>query len=582
MSVKYRITLLVTAAGFIASLLFSAVILYESIEQPYAILDMELREETGRAVELIEINQEKSKLEAVNPHILDTFPTWLKIYKYNSERVLFKSKLADQISLPTLKPGLSTTVDAVVHDEKINFGQGRSNKAAFRTQTFERMANDKKIRVQVALPMVKLKEEIQELFIGIFAGLIFSTLALILISYFIADRILKPIGDMKDLALNITVKNLDQRIPVEKEKGEFNELAKTINMMLDRLQLSFVKQRDFLFDTSHELKTPLTTIRLAIDEISSSEDMAALDPSLKENFLRVNNQAVRMEKLVKDLLNLSALEKLYNIEAKPVNLSELLTNLIDEYRFLAEGRNIVIEISMPKELVILGDEEKLNRALSNILDNALKYNIDGGRIEITITSSDGGFYATIGNSGPGVPEDEIPRIFDQFYRVDKSRSTNYGGFGLGLAMAKRIIELHGGRIDFESREEEWTKVMIMLPRSPVETADLKDENSEYRKKINKRNKTLDLKFYLVVAVLSIFAGVAFFMHSDSEQAIKMEDLPPIVKSSVEKEIAGHKIKEVVKETKGSKIRYIIIYDHDGTEMEIEYTPSGKLIFKGKE
>ena len=131
MSVKYRITILVTAAGFIASLLFSAVILYESIEQPYAILDMELREETGRAVEVIEINQKKSKLETINPHILDTFPTWLKIYEYNSGRVLFKSKLADQISLPTIKPGLATTVDAVVHDENINFGQGSSKKSSF-------------------------------------------------------------------------------------------------------------------------------------------------------------------------------------------------------------------------------------------------------------------------------------------------------------------------------------------------------------------------------------------------------------------------------------------------------------------
>ena len=455
-------------------------------------------------------------------------------------------------------------------------------KAAFRTQTFERMANGEKIKVQVALPMVKLKEEIQELFIGIFAGLIFSTLALIIISYFVAGKILKPVGDMKDLALNITVKNLDQRIPVEKEKGEFNELARTINMMLDRLQLSFVKQRDFLFDTSHELKTPLTTIRLAIDEISSSEVITGLDPSLKENFLRVNNQAIRMEKLVKDLLNLSALEKLYSVEAKPVYLSDLLTGLIDEYRFLAEGRNIAIESSMPKELVILGDEEKLKRALSNILDNAIKYNVDGGRIEITITSSDSGFCATIGNSGPGVPEDEIPRIFDQFYRVEKSRSTHYGGFGLGLAIAKRIIELHGGRIDFESQQDEWTKVTVILPRSPIENAELKNEQSDYNKTIKKRKKTLDLKFYLVVAVLSIFAGVAFYMHSESEQAIKMEDLPSIIKSSVEKETAGHKIKEVVKETRGSRIRYVIIYDHDGTEMEIEYTPAGKLIFKGKE
>lgn len=464
MSVKYRITFLVTAAGFIASLFFSAAIFYELIEQPFKVLDFELAEEANRAVKIIDGDRLKTHPETMNPHILDSFPTWLKIYEHNSERTLFESKIVGQISLPTVDPGSAESVDAVIRNDKIDFGQGRNKKAAFRTQTFEFTTGGKKIWVQVALPMVKLEEEIGELLIGIIAGLVFSTLILILISYFVAGKILKPIGAMKDLARNISAKNLHQRIPVKNEKDEFNELARTINTMLDRLQFSFVKQRDLLFDTSHELKTPLTTIRLAIDEICSSEDMKNVRSSSAESLLRINEQVIRMERLVKDLLNLSALETLISINPKPVHLSEILSSLTGDYRFLADGKNIKIESKIPEELVIQGDEEKIRRAFSNLLDNAVKYNVAGGRIKITADSTDVESKVTIANTGPGVPEDELARIFDQFYRVDKSRSTNHGGSGLGLAIVKRIIELHGGEIDFESRQDDWTRVTVTLPQ----------------------------------------------------------------------------------------------------------------------
>ena len=411
MSVKHRITLLVTAAGFIASLIFSLAIYYELIEQPFDVLDFELTEEANRAVKVLEDNNIKSDLESINPRILESFPTWLKIYGHDSERVLWHSKLAEQISIPAVKPGLASTVEAMLRDDKIDFGQDNRKKAAFRTRTFELMANGKKMVVQVALPMERLKEEIQDLIFGLIIGLLISTLALIIISYFVAGRILRPVGRMKDLAQTISDKNLEQRIPVKNEKDEFNELARTINMMLDRLQFSFVRQRDFLFDTSHELKTPLTTIRLAIDEICSSEDMKNLQSSSSASLLRVNQQVVRMERMVKDLLNLSALEVLTSIDPKPINLTKILFSLIEDYRLLAEAKNIHIEINFPDELVIQGDEEKIKRAFSNILDNAVKYNVDHGRIKISATNSDEDLCIKINNTGP------------QMARIDR-----WGGF----------------------------------------------------------------------------------------------------------------------------------------------------------
>lgn len=170
-----------------------------------------------------------------------------------------------------------------------------------------------------------------------------------------------------------------------------------------------------------------------------------------------------MERLVKDLLNLSSLEMLTSIDPKPVNITELLSSLAAEYQFLANAHNITIGIRLSNRLVIHGDEEKLNRAFSNILDNAIKYNVDGGRVEVIGNHSSAEMTITVTNTGQGVPEAEIDKVFEQFYRIEKSRSLRYGGYGLGLAIVKRIVELHGGKVKFESQQRSWTRVTVCLP-----------------------------------------------------------------------------------------------------------------------
>jgi len=216
-----------------------------------------------------------------------------------------------------------------------------------------------------------------------------------------------------------------------------------INTMLDRLQYSFVKQREFLFDTAHELKTPLATMRLAVEEIFAA-DGGKSRSSVEENLLRLQNQTLRMEKLVKDLLNLSALETLAGIDSRSFDFAALFSLLLAEYQFLADAQRIKMEIRLPERLAVRGDPEKLSRAFSNIIDNALKYNLEGGRIEASTDKSATGMTVTIVNTGPGIPEAESPKVFEQFYRVEKSRSSKFGGSGLGLTIAKRIVELHGG------------------------------------------------------------------------------------------------------------------------------------------
>ena len=464
MTVRTRITLFIVGAGFVASLLFSLVVFFELIEQPFDLLDKMLKEEAHKIVRMVVKEQQEPDFGYADLLSRELNRYWVEIYDKDFQKAFFRSELAKRVTLSPVAVGSSAITSAIVPSGENNRNQDEKDKITFRVKTFRIGLNGKTFVVQIARPMEKLEEEIWELVLGIFAGLIFSTLVLTVISRFVAGKILQPIGQMKDLAQVISEKNLDQRIPAGEGEDEFSELAKTINRMLDRLQGSFVRQREFLFDTSHELKTPLTTIRLALDGICASSDRDGQYVIAGDTLHRLRTQVLRMERLVKDLLNLSALETLTGLELKPVQINLLLSGLVEEYRILAEAHHITMAVRFPEPLAVHGDAEKLRRAFSNILDNAVKYNEEGGRIEVAGHHSSDGLTLSVANTGPGVAEAEIPKVFDQFYRVEKSRSIEHGGSGLGLAIVKKIIELHRGNVTFDSRPNGWTRVTVRLPQ----------------------------------------------------------------------------------------------------------------------
>ncbi|MDY6823248.1 MAG: HAMP domain-containing sensor histidine kinase [Thermodesulfobacteriota bacterium] len=463
MTVKTRITLFIVGTGFIASLLFSVVVFYELIEQPFELLDNVLKEEAYRTVNMIVKEQQESDSTHVDALSWSLNRYWIEVSDKETHRVLFRSALAKRVKLSPVEPGSSAIASTIIPRDAVDLDQDKSNEVTFRVRTFRITLNGGTFLVQIARPMEKLEEEIWELVLGIFSGLVFSTLVLIALSRFVAGKILRPIGQMNDLAKTISEKNLDQRIPTGEGRDEFSELAKTINEMMDRLQNSFMMQREFLFDTSHELKTPLTSMRLAVDEILAS-DREDLHSIPRDNLQRLRSQVLRMERLVKDLLNLSALETLTEVETNLVQITSVLSSLAEEYRFLAEANNITMDVRIPERLVVHGDAEKLRRAFSNILDNAVKYNVERGRIELTADQSPVELTVTVANTGPDVPEAEISKVFDQFYRVEKSRSIEHGGSGLGLAIVKKIVELHRGKVKFESQQKGWARITVSLPR----------------------------------------------------------------------------------------------------------------------
>jgi two-component system OmpR family sensor kinase len=461
MTVRYKITLLITAAGFISSLLFSCIILWEMLEQPFHLIDADLESTARRAVQVVFRRDEKKGSDAQWSISGERY--WLEIKDQDSGKSVYRSDLAKLFEIPHPNPGSGDTVSVIIPREKTDLGQDRQNEVTFRVRESRISLGEGTFLVCVGLPIENLEEEFWDTITGVASGLVFSGLLLMGISYFVAGFILKPVRIINDQALDISEKHLDRRMPVSDSRDEFNALAQTLNKVFDRLQHAFLRQKRLLADASHELKTPLTMIRLALDEIRSGLSEASRDPQV-ESHERMTEQVLRMERLVKSLLDLSSLEIEATAKKDQINLANILNALIADYRFLAEPRNIRINATLPGQIEVEGDAEKLHRAFSSILDNAVKYNMDGGQIIIVGDQSEDGPTITISNTGPGVPEAEIPKVFDQFYRVDQSRAIRHGGSGLGLAIVKRIVELHGGKVKFDSQLGGWTQMTVSLPQ----------------------------------------------------------------------------------------------------------------------
>ena len=461
MTVRQKITLLITAAGFLSSLVFSFIILWEMLEQPFRIIDSDLEAMARRAVHVVSESDQNRASDA--PLLIGDERYWLVIYDQDSGKSIYRSYLAGLIKIPEPAPDSSATASLIIPRGKIDLGQDQRNEVTFRLRNFKIAYEGRTFLVTAGRPMEQLEEELWDILIGVVSGLAFSVLLLLAISYFFAGFVLKPIRVINEQARDINEMHLDRRMPVTESRDEFNALAQTLNQVFDRLQHAFLQQKRLLADASHELKTPLTMMRLALDKIRSDFRETNPDPQA-ENHERMTELVLRMERLVKNLLDLSALE-IEAVAAKdPIDLRGILESLIIDYRLIAEPRNIQISINLPERLQIEGDAERLNRAFSNILDNAVKYNTDGGQIEIAGVQSNTGLAITISNTGPGVPETESLKIFDQFYRVEQSRSLRHGGSGLGLSIVKRIVELHGGKVKLESQQKGWTRITVSLPQ----------------------------------------------------------------------------------------------------------------------
>jgi heavy metal sensor kinase len=280
--------------------------------------------------------------------------------------------------------------------------------------------------------------------------------------YFLAGRVLLPVGAMADKAREITADSLGERLPVGNPQDEFGRLATVFNDTLSRLHDSFDRLRRFTSDASHELRTPLTAIR-SVGEVALQ---APLDSGGYRDVIGSMLEEVdRLTRLVDSLLTLTRADSGATQPAREVvNLTALASNVADLLRVLAEEKQQSFSVDTATPVEAVCDPAILRLALMNLLHNAVKYTPNGGAIYVraTVTAS-GQPSIEVQDTGPGIPAAHQEQIFERFYRVDSDRSRESGGTGLGLAIARWAVAANGGRIELESKESKGSLFRIVLP-----------------------------------------------------------------------------------------------------------------------
>jgi len=315
--------------------------------------------------------------------------------------------------------------------------------------------------IWAAYPMQELDSILNDLF-EIF--LILSPIALIISvvgAWFIAKRSLSPVDEITRTAKQISASNLDQKIPFEHIDDEIGRLIETFNEMISRLRNSFELTRQFSMDASHELRTPLTIMR---GEIELALRNTLINDEQRDILLSLLDEVIRMNNIVETLLLLSKSDlQLYKPTLEPLQLNSIIEELYEDSVLLASHKNINVFLESNDETIILGDKVRLRQLYLNILDNAIKYTPNDGKVVISLHSTNGSAIVKVKDSGIGITSTDISKIFNRFYRVDKARSRELGGSGLGLSIVKWITEMHGGTISVESILEQGSTFTVNLP-----------------------------------------------------------------------------------------------------------------------
>jgi len=265
---------------------------------------------------------------------------------------------------------------------------------------------------------------------------------------FLARRALKPVDKIAQTAQEIEESDLSQRINVN-TKDELGRLAATLNAMIGRLERAFQRQKQFTSDASHELRAPLAVIQ-AESSLALQKERPPSD--YRQSLETISQESKQMSLLTDQLLTLAradAGKEQWNFTE--VDLGSLITNLSADVEVLCQEKGLSCQLGQTQDSVIKGDEARLRELLMNLLDNAIRYTPAPGIVSISLRLEGQMAVVAVTDTGIGIPAEDIPFIFERFYRVDKSRSRAEGGTGLGLAICRHIAEAHGGKIEVESQ-----------------------------------------------------------------------------------------------------------------------------------
>ena len=361
-------------------------------------------------------------------------------------------------------PSFQRFLDASSRSERF-FGKVKGGRDGYRA--FARhFSSDGNTYTLVILQSLHQQQEMLEGVASTFAWVI--PIAIVLASvggYFLARKSLAPVVAMSRQAGRIGAANLHERLAVQNERDELGHLAQSFNSLLDRLGESFERQRRFMADASHELRTPVAILR-GEAEVALSQQ-ARSPEEYRESLGVLHHEAERLTHIVEDLFTLTRADAgQYPLQPRDFYLDELVAECVHSARTLALAKKLSLNFEEPSESTIHADESLLRRMILNLLDNAIKYSPEGGQVTVTCHRAGDEYVLSVADTGAGIPADLQPRIFERFFRADKARSraeNDGGGAGLGLSISRWIAEAHHGRLELTRSDPSGSTFTAYLP-----------------------------------------------------------------------------------------------------------------------
>ena len=290
---------------------------------------------------------------------------------------------------------------------------------------------------------------------------IFTTLVIIVLAYVFTNHISKPLEELRESALEVGSGKFDKRVTV-KGNNEISELGRAFNYMTDRLENIDKQRNEFVSNASHELKTPMTSMKILIESLLYQE---GISEEVYKDFLGdINAEIDRLTLLINDLLLMTKIEtERDGVPMQVTSLNLLVAKTVSFLKPIAAKKDIVVQLHLPDEVFIDCEPVRLRQAVNNLVDNAIKYTPSGGKVDVTVSTEGGNAIVTVEDTGEGIGEEDLKHVFERFYRVDKARSRETGGTGLGLHIVQRIALLHNGRIEVKSEKGVGSVFQLIVP-----------------------------------------------------------------------------------------------------------------------
>ena len=322
------------------------------------------------------------------------------------------------------------------------------------------------LTLSVGADMKEVNQIGWNIILGMLGAIPTVLIVIVLGGRWVAQKALAPVEAITQAASRITVHNLDQRLPVPAAADEIAELITVLNTTLDRLQSSFEQSVRFSAEASHHLKTPISVLRVGIEEILTDPDTPAKQQTRANALL---HQIHQLTSIAENLLLLARADAgRLDLHRESFDLSEVLRGMCEDASAMAEAEGLEVEAELPRELPVVADRRAVSLIVQNLLENAIKYNQHEGCICIYARAINGEAEVTVKNNGEPIPPERAPHIFERFYRA--RTDARIPGQGLGLTIACELSKAHGGRLELVRSDREWTEFRLSLPRGRVEAA----------------------------------------------------------------------------------------------------------------